>query len=43
MANMTSNRRAYDFGNCFKTRQEAEQAREKMKEILLYCHNAKIQ
>ena len=26
-------------GNCFKTREQAEQAREKMKEVLLTFHN----
>ena len=37
--NTTSHRRAYELGNCFKSRTEAEQAREKIKEVLLTFHH----
>jgi hypothetical protein len=30
------------FGNCFKTREQAEQAREKIKEVLLHIHDSAV-
>ena len=33
---------AWEYGNCFKTHEQAEQAREKIKEVLLHIHDAAV-
>ena len=35
----TIDRRLYGYGNCFKTREQAEEALEKIKQVLLEAHD----